>query len=193
MHMSTYEHVRELMIISAVQLYMYWLCTAGGDKGPPRRCLDCCLPWNSAVGAHWQSWGQYWAGPNTVLLLTSDTVAALPMSVDPLLPSLLVDGTCFPIAILELAQMASVIRCGASRCALTLLSHVLVCGSLAVVCGHLSVEAISVTTATTLLVHCIVPFVTSYPPVPARLPLLLLGLRLQLLLSGFPCDLRLMS
>ncbi len=36
-----------------------------------RHCLDCCLPYNTASGAHWQSRGQLWAGPNTALLLTS--------------------------------------------------------------------------------------------------------------------------
>ncbi len=63
----------------------------------PRHCLDCCLPCNTAVGAHWQSRRQLWAGPNTALLLTSDpmpqpwgqlrgyAVAALPMIVDPVL------------------------------------------------------------------------------------------------------------
>ncbi|KAA6424639.1 MAG: hypothetical protein FRX49_05307 [Trebouxia sp. A1-2] len=52
---------------------------------------------NSAAGAHWQSWGQLWAGPNTALLLTSgpvlqpwgqprgSVIAAPPMIVDPLL------------------------------------------------------------------------------------------------------------
>lgn len=37
----------------------------------PRHCLDCCLPCNTAVGVHWQSRGQLWAGTNTALLLTS--------------------------------------------------------------------------------------------------------------------------
>ena len=63
---------------------------------------------------------------------------------------------------------------------LTLLSHVLVCGSLATGCGHLSVEAVSVTTIM-LLLRFIVPFVVSVPPVPARLLLLSLWLRRQLL------------
>ncbi len=85
--------------------------------------------------------------------------------------------------------MASVIRRGASRCALTLLSYILVCCLEAIGCGHLSLEAVSMTSIT-LLLHFIVPFIISLvPPVPARMLLLLLCLLRQLLLSGFPCDL----
>ena len=63
----------------------------------PRHCIDCCIPYNTAVGAYWQSRGQLWAGPNTASLLPSDPmpqprgqlksypIAALPMIVDPLL------------------------------------------------------------------------------------------------------------
>jgi len=100
-----------------------------------------------------------------------------------LLSALLVASIWFPTVTLRLAQMSSVIRSDTIRYVLILLSYMLVCCLLAIGCGHLSVEAVSMTTIT-LLLHCIVPFISSVPPVPARMPLLCL-LR-QLLLSGFP-------
>ncbi len=103
-----------------------------------------------------------------------------------LLSALLVASVWFPTVTLRLAQMASVIRSDTSRCALTLLSHIPVCCLLAIGCGHLSVETISMTIIT-LLIHFIVPFVTSILPVPARMPLLLLWLQLLRQLPGFLC------
>ena len=103
-----------------------------------------------------------------------------------LLSALLVASVWFPTVTLRLAQMASVIRSDTSRCALTLLSHIPVCCLLAIGCGHLSVETVSMTIIT-LLIHFIVPFVTSILPVPARMPLLLLWLQLLRQLPGFLC------
>ncbi len=104
-----------------------------------------------------------------------------------LLSALLVASVWFPTVTLRLAQMASVIRSDTSRCALTLLSYILVCCLLATGCGHLSVEAVSITTITPLL-HCIVPLIIPLvPPVPARMLPLLLCLLRQLLLSGLLC------
>ena len=89
-----------------------------------------------------------------------------------LLSALLVASVWFPTVTLRLAQMAGVIRSDTSRCVLILLSYILVCGFMLIGCGHLSVEAVSMTTIT-LLLHCIVPFVMSIRPVPARMLLLL--------------------
>ncbi len=104
-----------------------------------------------------------------------------------LLSALLVASIWFPTVTLRLAQMSSVIRSDTIRYVLILLSYMLVCCLLAIGCGHLSVEAVSITTITPLL-HCIVPLIIPLvPPVPARMLPLLLCLLRQLLLSGLLC------